>query len=52
LAYISSILVEGHSWTQDLALLITPLLTAIIAGGALVIAGPRLVRLTRGVTAG
>ena len=52
LAYISSILVEGHSWTQDLALLITPLLTAIIAGGALVFAGPRLVRLTRGVTAG
>jgi ABC-2 type transport system permease protein len=52
LAYISSILVGGHSWTRDLALLITPLLTAIIAGGALVIAGPRLVRLTRGVNAG
>ena len=52
LAYISSILVEGHGWTQDLALLITPLLTAIIAGGALVLAGPRLVRLTRGVNAG
>jgi ABC-2 type transport system permease protein len=52
LAYISSILVEGHSWTQDLNLLITPLLTAIIAGGALVFAGPRLVRLTRGVNAG
>ena len=48
LAYISSILVEGHSWTQDLSLLITPLLTAIIAGGALVFAGPRLVR-PRGV---
>ena len=46
LAYISSILVEGHSWTQDLALLITPLLTALVAGGALVFAGPRLVRLT------
>jgi ABC-2 type transport system permease protein len=52
LAYISSILVEGHGWTQDLSLLITPLLTAIIAGGALVFAGPRLVRLTRGVNAG
>ena len=52
LAYISSILVEGHSWTQDLALLITPALTALIAGGVLVIAGPRLVRLTRGVNAG
>jgi ABC-2 type transport system permease protein len=52
LAYISSILVEGHSWTQDLSLLITPLLTVIIAGGALIFAGPRLVRLTRGVNAG
>jgi len=52
LAYISSMLVEGHSWTQDLSFLITPLLTAIIAGGALTLAGPRLVRLTRGVNAG
>jgi ABC-2 type transport system permease protein len=52
LAYISSILVNGHSWTQDLSYLITPLLTAIIAGGALVLAGPRLVRLTPGVHAG
>ena len=52
LAYISSILVEGHGWTQDLSYLITPLLTAIIAGGALVFAGPRLVRLTPGVHAG
>ena len=52
LAYISSLLVEGHGWTQDLSYLITPLLTAIIAGGALVLAGPQLVRLTRGVTAG
>jgi ABC-2 type transport system permease protein len=52
LAYISSMLVEGHSWTQDLSFLITPLLTAIIAGGALILAGPRLVRLTRGVNAG
>jgi len=52
LAYISSMLVEGHSWTQDLSFLITPLLTAIIAGGALILAGTRLVRLTRGVNAG
>jgi ABC-2 type transport system permease protein len=50
LTYISSLLVQGHSWTQDLSYLITPLLTMIIAGGALVLAGPRLVRLTRGVT--
>ena len=52
LAYISSILVEGQAWTEDLSLLITPLLTAIIAGGALVLAGPRLVKLTPGVHAG
>jgi len=52
LAYISSILVEGHDWTQDLSYLVTPLLTAIIAGGALVLAGPRLVRLAPGVNAG
>jgi ABC-2 type transport system permease protein len=52
LAYISSVLVEGQSWTEDLALLITPLLTAIIAGGALVLAGERLVKLTPGVNAG
>ena len=37
----------GHGWTQDLSYLITPLLTAIIAG-ALIFAGPQLVRLTRG----
>jgi ABC-2 type transport system permease protein len=52
LAYISSMLVEGHGWSQDLSYLITPLLTAIIAGGALVFVGPRLVRLTPGVNAG
>jgi ABC-2 type transport system permease protein len=52
LTYTSKLLVDGHSWTQDLSYLITPLLTAIIACGALVLAGPRLVRLTRGVTAG
>jgi len=44
--------VEGQAWTEDLSLLITPLLTAIIAGGALILAGPRLVKLTPGVNAG
>lgn len=52
LAYISALLVEGHAWTQDLSYLITPLLTAIIAGSALIFASPQLVRLTRGVNAG
>jgi ABC-2 type transport system permease protein len=52
LAYISSMLVEEQGWTEDLSLLITPLLTAIIAGGALILAGPRLVKLTPGVNAG
>jgi ABC-2 type transport system permease protein len=52
LAYISSVLVEGQGWTEDLSYLVTPLLTAIIAGGALVLAGPRLMRLTPGGNAG
>ena len=52
LAYISAQLVEGHQWTEDLAYLVSPLLTMLIAGGVLVLAGPRLVRLTAGRNAG
>ncbi len=52
LAYISAQLVEGHRWTQDLAYLVSPLLTMLIAGGVLVLAGPRLVRLTAGRKSG
>jgi len=48
LTYISSTLVGGHSWTQDVSYLISPLLTVVLAGGALALAGPRLLRLTAG----
>ena len=36
------------AWTQDLSYLVSPLLTVVLAGGALILAGPRLVRLTAG----
>lgn len=52
LNYISAQLVKGHSWTQDLTYLVSPALTVLIAGGALVFAGARLVRLTGGVSGG
>ncbi|HWJ53797.1 MAG TPA: ABC transporter permease subunit [Propionibacteriaceae bacterium] len=48
LSYISSSLVGGHPWTRDLADLGSPLLSVLLAGGALALAGPRLVRLTAG----
>ena len=48
LGYVSGQLVEGHSWTEDLSALVSPLLTTLLAGGALILAGPRLVRLTAG----
>jgi ABC-2 type transport system permease protein len=47
--YISAILVSGHGWQQDLSYLVSPLVTALLAGGALVLAGSRLVGLTGGV---
>jgi ABC-2 type transport system permease protein len=46
LTYVSSSLVGGRPWTQDLSYLISPLLSGVLAGGALVLAGPRLLRLT------
>ncbi len=48
LAYISASLVSGHRWTQDLSYLVSPLLSVILAGGALVLVGPRLLQLTAG----
>jgi len=48
LTYISSSLVGGHQWTQDLSYLVSPLLSVVLAGGALALAGPRLLRLTAG----
>jgi ABC-2 type transport system permease protein len=46
--YISSSLVGDHPWTQDLPNLVSPLLSVVVAGGALALAGPRLVQLTAG----
>lgn len=48
LAYITALLVEGHHWTQELSYLLSPVLTVLLAGGALLLAGPRFVRLTAG----
>jgi ABC-2 type transport system permease protein len=48
LSYISSSLVSGHPWTQDLPYLVSPLLWAVLAGGALALIGPRLLQLTAG----
>ncbi|RZU11280.1 ABC-2 type transport system permease protein [Kribbella rubisoli] len=48
LHYISQVLVARRSWTQDLDYLISPLVIAVAAVGALLIAAPRLVRLTAG----
>jgi ABC-2 type transport system permease protein len=48
LHYISSILVDGHDWSRGLSYLLAPLLTLALAGGALMLAGPRLVRLSAG----
>ena len=52
LHYMSSVLVTSHDWTQDLSYLAAPLLAAVLAGGVLLIAGPRIVRLTGGVGEG
>ena len=46
--YISAVLVNGDSWSAGLSYLLAPLLTLALAGGALIVAGPRLVRLSAG----
>jgi ABC-2 type transport system permease protein len=51
LGYISAQLVNGQPWTQDLSNLVSPLVTVVLAVGALILAGPRLVRLTAGIRA-
>jgi ABC-2 type transport system permease protein len=50
LQYISAVLVSGHTWTRDLAYLASPILTVVIAGGALIVLAPRIVRLHGGVS--
>src|SRR5215213_10079032 len=42
LSYLSTQLLQGGPWTEDLSYLISPLLTAVLAGGGLILFGPRL----------
>jgi ABC-2 type transport system permease protein len=48
LHYTSAVLVSGHHWTVDLDYLASPLLTAVVVGGALLVLSPRIVRVTAG----
>lgn len=48
LHYITSVLVNGKSWTTDISYLVSPLLIAVLAGGALILGGSRLLRLGGG----
>jgi ABC-2 type transport system permease protein len=50
LHYLSAVLVDGHHWTRDLSYLAAPVATVVLAGAVLVVAGPRFVRLTGGVS--
>lgn len=50
LHYLTAVLVTGHTWTRDLSYLLSPLFTAVLAGGVLVAAGTRIVRLHGGVS--
>jgi ABC-2 type transport system permease protein len=42
--YVEAVLVQGHGWTRDLSYLVSPLLLAVLAGGALLLAGSRVIR--------
>jgi ABC-2 type transport system permease protein len=48
LHYISQILVSRRGWTHDLSYLASPVVIALVVTGVLIVAGPRLVRLTAG----
>lgn len=50
LHYLTAVLVTGHTWTRDLSYLLSPLCTAVLAGGVLVVASTRIVRLHGGVS--
>lgn len=50
LHYVTALLVNGHGWTRDLAYLVSPLLTVVLAGGVLALASSRVVRLNGGVS--
>ena len=48
LHYISQVLVNRRGWTHDLSYLAAPVVVALIVIAVLIVAGPRLVRLTAG----
>lgn len=50
--YIGLVLLKGHTWTQDLSYLISPVAAVVATAVALVVMGPRIVRLTGGVGSG
>lgn len=50
--YLGRVIVDGHGWATDLDLLVSPVITAALALGALLIASDRLVRLDTGVSGG
>jgi ABC-2 type transport system permease protein len=49
LHYLTSVLVQGRVWTDQLSYLASPLLTALLAGAALLLASPRILTLEPGV---
>jgi len=49
LHYISQILVSRRAWTQDLSYLVAPAVVTLVVTGVVILAGPRLVRLTAGL---
>jgi ABC-2 type transport system permease protein len=51
LRYFTAVLVQGHDLTRDLSYVVSPVLTAVVAGGALYLAGSRIVRLQAAVSA-
>jgi ABC-2 type transport system permease protein len=50
LHYISAVLVSGHRWTGELSYLVSPVAVIVLAGGILIGAAPRVVRLQAGVS--
>jgi ABC-2 type transport system permease protein len=50
--YLGKVVVDGHRWTTDLDLLVSPVVTALLAIAVLVVACDRLMRLDVGVSGG
>jgi ABC-2 type transport system permease protein len=48
--YISKIVVSGHSWTEDISWLISPVIGAVVFSTAAVLVGGRFIRLRGGVS--